>query len=487
MLQRDSLSIIIVRKILIIGLIALIMAILVIAMSRYGVFAGLAIALVPFVLFGLMSMFYSPFFCFVVLFLANHFVITIMRYTQLSGLSVFIDVLIVFTFLSFALNKTFVKSEGLLPQFSENRINKGIIFASLIWATYCCFEILNPTAVVSQWVLSRGISLYLLLFALLTSVVFNTFKKLEIILFILSGLILIGVAKTLMQQFWGFDPIELRALRDGMAKTHLLITGTRYFSIYASAGILGAIMGHAVVVFMIVAVYANSHLKRIYFIFVSLGALYALLVSGTRGSLVIPAAGFILFSILSKQIRLMIPTLAVTVLIYVFLSMTTIGQSVYVVRRARTILDPNEPSLMVRLENQKKFAAYLANKPFGEGLGLSGVDVKGIPPRFTTSIPTDSWYVKIWVETGIVGLIIHIGIFIYILLHGAYIILFKIKDKYLRGILMGFHCAAFGVLITSYGNQVLGQFPVVMIVYMGMGLVFMGPFFDSELTTKKKI
>ena len=487
MLQRDSLSIIIVRKILIIGLIASIMGIMVVAMTRYGLFAGISLAILPFALFGFLSILYSPFVSFVALFMANYFVIAIMRYTQLSGLSVFIDVLIVFTFLSFALNRTFTKERYLIPQLSENRVNKGVIFASLIWAVYCCFEILNPSAMVSQWIVSRGISLYLFIFVVLSLIVFNSFKKLEIILFVLSGLTLIGVAKTLMQQFWGFDFAEQIALNDGLAKTHLLLTGTRYFSIYASAGILGAIMGHAVVVFLIVAIYANSHLKRIYFIFVSVGALYALLVSGTRGSLVIPAAGFILFSILSKQLRLMLPTVTFTLLIYVFLAMTTIGQGVYVIRRARTILDPNEPSLMVRLENQKLFAAYLANKPFGEGLGLSGVDVKGVPPRFTTSIPTDSWYVKIWVETGIVGLSLHIAILAYILLHGCYLIFFKLKNQYLKGILTGLHCGTFGILIASYGNQVLGQFPVVMIVYMSMALVFMGPFFDAQLENRRKV
>ncbi|MFV0397014.1 MAG: O-antigen ligase family protein [Bacteroidales bacterium] len=487
MLQRDGLGIIIVQKILIIGLIALTMGILVVAMIRYGLFAGIAIAILPLALIGFLSILYSPFVSFVVLFVANYFVIAIMRYTQLSGLSVFIDVLIVLTLLSFALNRTFTKERYLIPQLSQNRINKGVIFASLIWAVYCCLEILNPSAMVSQWILSRGISLYLFFFAMLSLIVFNSFKKLEIIIFILSGLTLIGVAKTLMQQFWGFDFAEQIVLNDGLAKTHLLITGTRYFSIYASAGILGAIMGHAVIVFLIVAVYANSHLKRIYYIFVSTGALYALLVSGTRGSLVIPAAGLILFSILSKQIRLMFPTLVISVLIYVFLAMTTIGQSVYVIRRARTILDPNEPSLMVRLENQKKFAAYLANKPFGEGLGLSGVDVKGVPPRFTTSIPTDSWYVKIWVETGIVGLSLHIAILAYILLHGCYLIFFKLKNQYLKGILTGLHCGAFGILIASYGNQVLGQFPVVMIVYMSMALVFMGPFFDAQLENRRTV
>lgn len=73
------------------------------------------------------------------------------------------------------------------------------------------------------------------------------------------------------------------------------------------------------------------------------------------------------------------------------------------------------PHISYAKKIKKKLATYLKYKPFGEGLGLSGdgLGVK-ISTRFTTSIPTDSWYVKIWVETGIVGLILYLSmIFFY--------------------------------------------------------------------------
>lgn len=456
-------------------------------MFKYGVFPGLAFSILPLFVIGTLLILSKPFFSFIVLFFLNYFVIPIMWYANVTGLSVLVDVLILFTVLSLVLNIAFTKAGYPMPQFNKSYLAKGVIVASLVWALYCCLQILNPTAMVSQWFLSRGLSLYLFLYVLLTYLIFNDFKKLEIFLFILSILTLVGVAKTAMQQFIGFDSTEIRLLNEGLGKTHLLMSGTRYFSIYASAGILGPIMAHALVVYIIAAIYTKSIIKRIYFIFVSVCALYAMLVSGTRGALVIPAAGFILFSVLSKQTRLMVPTLVISALIYVFLAMTTIGQGVYAIRRARTIFDPNEASLVVRLENQKKFAVYLANKPFGEGLGLSGVDVRGVPPRFTTSIPTDSWYVKVWVETGIVGLVLHLSVLIYIFLHGCYVIFFKLKDQYLKGILTGLHCGTFGILIASYGNEILGQFPVAIIIYMSMALVFMGPFFDAQLENRRKV
>lgn len=77
------------------------------------------------------------------------------------------------------------------------------------------------------------------------------------------------------------------------------------------------------------------------------------------------------------------------------------------IRRMRTTFRPTQDaSFNVRKENQKKLALYLKDKPFGEGLGLSGGNARRFSSRLTANIPNDSTYVKIWVETGIVGLIL---------------------------------------------------------------------------------
>lgn len=57
----------------------------------------------------------------------------------------------------------------------------------------------------------------------------------------------------------------------------------------------------------------------------------------------------------------------------------------------------------------KKLAEYLKYKPFGEGLGLGGVEARKYGSRLTTLIPHDSFYVKTWMETGIVGLVLFLS------------------------------------------------------------------------------
>ena len=175
------------------------------------------------------------------------------------------------------------------------------------------------------------------------------------------------------------------------------------------------------------------------------------------------------------------------IMFYIFFAFTTIGQSNSSIRRIRTAFNPTkDASYIVRKENQKKLATYLKYKPFGEGLGLSGdgLGVK-ISTRFTTSIPTDSWYVKIWVETGIVGLILYLSMIFFTIGWGGWIIATQIKDLELKGLLSGLLCGIFGMFINAYANSFWGQFPTMIIAFMGLTFVLNGPYFDKEIRIKK--
>ena len=51
----------------------------------------------------------------------------------------------------------------------------------------------------------------------------------------------------------------------------------------------------------------------------------------------------------------------------------------------------------------------MASRPFGGGIGHGGVKAqKYLPNAYLSQVPTDSGYVLIWVEQGIVGLILYL-------------------------------------------------------------------------------
>lgn len=166
---------------------------------------------------------------------------------------------------------------------------------------------------------------------------------------------------------------------------------------------------------------------------------------------------------------------------YLLLNYTTIGDENRFIRRLRTSFDTQDASLVVRQENQKLLRIYMADHPFGVGMGLSaGRASRWISDSNIPNIANDSWLVMVWTETGIVGLSLYLCMIAIMYAWGAYIILFKIKCKRLRGILAALYSGSIGLFASSYGNEVMG-YPNGILSYMAMVYVYIGPRLDQEL------
>ena len=167
------------------------------------------------------------------------------------------------------------------------------------------------------------------------------------------------------------------------------------------------------------------------------------------------------------------------------LNFTYIEHGCEISRSMRTALDANDASLVVRKQNKALLRTYMMDKPFGVGLGLSGVKAaRYAPGAYPSTIPTDSWFVMIWVETGIVGLVLNIIILLYIIFYAVYQTLFKIKNNMLKGINIALLGGVSGIIVASYANEILGQIPNCVFVYSSMALFFVIPKIDSLLTSE---
>jgi hypothetical protein len=170
-----------------------------------------------------------------------------------------------------------------------------------------------------------------------------------------------------------------------------------------------------------------------------------------------------------------------------FFKFTRIGQGNAQISRMRSAFDPNDASLLVRLENQRKLKVYMASRPLGGGLGHGGVKAqKYLPNAFLSNVPTDSWYVLIWVELGIVGLILHLFIQFYTLGRGSYILMFVIRDKTLIATCSALSSGMIGVMLASYGNAIIGQIPTSPLIYIGMTVLLSSPVIDKHIRVKKR-
>jgi len=226
------------------------------------------------------------------------------------------------------------------------------------------------------------------------------------------------------------------------------------------------------VVAAIVSMSQTKWRSKLFFIIVALAGFYGMIVSGTRGAMSIPLAGFAAFFVLRKNIPVMISGFCLLLIVFAFFKYTTIGQGNDQIRRMRTAFDPNDASLQVRLDNQKLLKTYMASRPFGGGIGHGGVKAqKYLPNAYLSQIPTDSGYVLIWVEMGIVGLLLHLFILFYVVGRSSYCIMFRIRDPNLRLKMAALTSGMFGIMVANYGNAVLYQMPTSMLIYTSMALM----------------
>ena len=414
-------------------------------------------------------------------FVVNFMLMGLSRYLPIPSMGTILDALLILLYIAFFF-KHFYKN------IDTTILKNDLVYLSLIWFGYIVLEIANPEAKsVNAWFTSmRGEALYMLLIIPLIYLIYNKPKNLDTFLLIWGIFTILASLKGAQQLLIKPDAWEQAWLDQGAAKTHVLWGKLRVFSFFTDAGQFGASQGQSGVVGTLLYFNTKNKKMKFFWLIVALMGFYGMSISGTRGAIAVPAAGFFIYIFLKKNIRVIIIGLSVMMAIFVFFKFTTIGNNNYQINRMRTAFDSDDASLNVRLQNQILFANYLKSRPFGGGVGHAGDRAqKFVPNGYLANIATDSWYVMIWAECGIVGLYLHLFILFYIVGKGSYIIMFQIKDKELAGKLSALMAGLFGIIAASYGNMVLGQFPTHLLCFSSMAFIFLGTKLDKDLSLEK--
>ncbi len=358
------------------------------------------------------------------------------------------------------------------------------IFSLLMinWMLLVILEIANPLALsIEAWFYAmRGLALYQMLVAILCFSLFRDRK--DFVRFIKIWVIfsMIGALWGIKQKFFGVDSFEAAWLAKGAYKQHLLFGKLRVFSYYTDAGIFGPAMGQLTIFFGILFLGPFSWKKRLIFIGISLVSFYCMIISGTRGALAVPAAGGLLYLIMIRNRKLLISGLSVMIMGFVFLKYTSIGSGNYDIQRLRTALDPEDASLNVRLKNREMLRNYLVGKPFGTGIGSAGFWGQRFTPwTWMANFPTDGLYTRVRAETGVVGYTIYVYTWLFILVYGVWQT-WQYKDPKKRYFAMAALANFAGILLASYGNEVLNQIPVNFATLIPLTFVFTMKYWDDK-------
>jgi hypothetical protein len=395
----------------------------------------------------------------------NFIILGIGRYVQGLPLGFAIDGIMILTFLAIIFSR-------FRERVDWSPANKDITILAAIWLGYCIFQLANPEArMIEPWIAGRGIGFYFFFFVILTFMLIDNNKKLDAFLYFWGAFSILATLKGTIQMLFGVDYAEQAWLDNGGAETHILFGKLRVFSFFSDAGQFGGNQGYAGVVFIIYSMVKKGFTK-IFFLTVGILGLYGMMISGTRGSIAVPFAGFMMFFVLKKNIKVLSVGVIFVALIFVFFKYTTIANGNDQVRRMRSAFDPNEPSLKVRLDNQKILKGYLASRPFGGGIGHAGDKAQRfLPNAFLSNVATDSWYVLIWAELGIIGLTLHLIVLFYVMGKATYKVMFVIRDPITKVKMSALISGMAGVMLASYGNAILGGMPTALLIYASMAIM----------------
>ena len=361
-----------------------------------------------------------------------------------------------------------------------------MLFALIIWCTYCTLEVLNDTCGlginIGAWYAGARLIAYQLIYILLVfSIYISSPEILMRYLKIWALLSLFSAIWTWKQQNIGLTPGETGFLYGGGRTTHLIQGGTliRYWSTFSDAAAYGCNAAAASLAFLVFGITSKIKKNKLFFLIIGAIVIKSMFASGTRTAIFCIFAGFAVYIVLSKSVKIAVPASIIGGLFLFILAFTNIGQGNQQIRRMRSAFDKNDASGNVRKINQATMKKYMRDAPWGIGIGMGNNNVPA-NNKFNkmATIPPDSEYVFIWLRAGIIGISVFI-ITMLIMLGGAcYIVMFKLKNSSLIGIGGGLCSAFVAIQLGGYANQVLLQYPNGLIFYGGLSIVYILPYLE---------
>lgn len=209
------------------------------------------------------------------------------------------------------------------PHF-ERSINLMLI-ALVIWCTYCTIEVLNDTCGlginIGAWYSGARMMAFQLLYIFLVFSIYISSPEILIkYLKLWAILTLFSAFWTWKQQHLGLTPAETSFLYGRGSTTHLLQGGTliRYWSTFSDAANYGCNAAGAAVAFLVFGITSKIKKDKFFFLIIGILVIKSMFASGTRTAIFCMFAGFAIFIVLSKSIKIAIPASILGGLFFLF-------------------------------------------------------------------------------------------------------------------------------------------------------------------------
>ncbi len=360
----------------------------------------------------------------------------------------------------------------------------------LIWIYYNVFQILNPWAQSSMaWLYTvRSVALLNVLYYI-ACFAFSSLKNIKNIMKWIVILTTITMIYGYFQEFNGMNAFERQWLYSDKERAQLYMQWgrLRVFSLLSDPMTFGIMMCYMGAFCIVMSTAPIKIWKRISLAIVGALMLVVTAFTGTRTCYVLIPAGFIFYAFMTMSRR-------VWIFIAFFMMVGTVlvlkSTSNPIIYRIQSAFKPNkDASAQLRYFNQKRIRPYIYERPIGSGLGSTGLWAQRFTPNtFLASFAHDSYYVRLAVETGWIGLIIYM-IFAFILMQRAVFFYNRVRDPIIKHLYLGLITALFILFLANYPQEAIVQLPTSMMVYVFFAALVRLKDFDphyQEITQKIK-
>ena len=307
---------------------------------------------------------------------------------------------------------------------------------------------------------------FIMIFAFDEKKFFRNFINLFIVLSFIAGLY------GCIQEWFGYTTFERIYIFSNEHRLGLIFIDGHFrkFSILSDPTAYGVLMALSGTFCIIQIIGPTSRWEKFMYIIFAVFMFLGMGYSGTRTAYAVVPASMLLFVLMNINNK---NTLAAAVVLGLGILFIIFGpiEGNNTVDRIRSTFESDDASLNVRDENRAMIQPYIYKHPIGGGVMTSGSMGDTYNPNHELAgFPPDSAYLRMAIESGVVGLIF-MCLFYFVILRVAIVKFYRSSDVKVKYYYLGFAALFYAITIAEYAQEVAGQMPTSILFYAFLGIM----------------
>ena len=361
--------------------------------------------------------------------------------------------------------------------FAKDPISSLLLF----WIYYNIFQVLNPSQESKMaWLFTvRSLAVLNLLY-FIACFAFNSFKRIQQMLNLIVILAAIVAIYGLKQEFMGFSSAEKAWIYQDPERFQLFFQWGRMrtFSLFNDAMTFGIMMAYMGLFCLIYATAPMRVLYRSLLVFAAILMFWSSIYTGTRTCFALIPLGFAFYAVMTLKKEVFMG-------LVVFLAFGSVlvikgGNSNAVLFRVKSAFEPTEDaSVQIRYFNQKRIRPFIYSHPIGYGPGSTGLWARRFTPdSFLAKFAHDSYYVRLAVEEGWIGLALYM-FFLFTVLRRALYFYLRVRDPMIKTLYLSLMTSLFMLAVANYPQEAIVQLPTSLVSYVFFAAIVRLKDFDA--------